>query len=149
MDLRKLLADGGLRRHRTSAQEIRDLLRVVDRDLADASVRRISSDRRFITAYNAALTLATMVLHAAGYRAVGAGHHWTTIQALGHILGPEARARTNYLNSCRMRRNTADYDRAGTISETEADQILTEAEAFRADVLAWLHANHPDLLGPP
>lgn len=149
MDLRKLLADGSLRRHRTSAEEIRDLLRVVDRDLADAGVRRVSSDRRFMTAYNAALTLATMVLYAAGYRASGAGHHWATIQALTEILGPEERERTSYLNSCRMRRNTADYDRAGTISETEADEILTQAEAFRGDVLDWLQKNHPALLSSP
>jgi hypothetical protein len=73
MSLQSLLAEGKLRRHRTSAKEIADLLRVVDRDLADAAIAQTSADRRFATAYNAALALATVVLHAAGYRSAGLG----------------------------------------------------------------------------
>lgn len=45
--LSRLLADGRLRRHRTSAREIADLLGVVERNLADASVEAVSTDRRF------------------------------------------------------------------------------------------------------
>lgn len=52
-----------------------DLLRVADRDLADAEIPQLSSDRRFATAYNAALQMATIALYAAGFRACGAGHH--------------------------------------------------------------------------
>ncbi len=52
MTLKDLLADGRLRSHKTSIQEVADLLRVVDRDLADAGIPRLSADRRFATAYN-------------------------------------------------------------------------------------------------
>lgn len=55
MNLKDLLADGRIRSHRTSANEVADLMRVVDRDLADAVVTQLSTDRRFVTAYNAAL----------------------------------------------------------------------------------------------
>ena len=48
-----------------------DLLRIVDRDLKDASILELSADRRFVTAYNAALRLATIVLRASGYRTPG------------------------------------------------------------------------------
>lgn len=52
MTLKDLLADGRIRPHKTSAKEIADLLRVVNRDLADVDVAQLSFDRRFATAYN-------------------------------------------------------------------------------------------------
>lgn len=71
--LKQFLADGRLKRHRSSPREIRDLLCVADRDLKDAAVTAISLDRRFITAYQTVLQLATIVLAASGFRATGAG----------------------------------------------------------------------------
>jgi hypothetical protein len=56
-----------LKRQPTSRSEIDSLFRVVDRDLEDAAVPGVSADRRFATAYNAALQLATVVLRAHGY----------------------------------------------------------------------------------
>ena len=73
--LNRLLAEGRLRRHRASAREIADLLGVVDRNLADASVGAVSADRRFAIAYEAALELATITLYCNGYETYGAGHH--------------------------------------------------------------------------
>ena len=149
MSLQSLLAEGKLRPHRTSAKEIAELLEMVDRDLADAAFPQISADRRYATAYNAALALATIMLHASGYRSAGIGHHWTTIQALPEIAGPQAQARADYLDNCRTRRNLADYSRAGVIAGTEAEELLAEARAFRKDVLEWLRVNHPSLLPVP
>ena len=149
MSLQSLLAEGKLRPHRTSAKEIAELLEMVDRDLADAAFPQISADRRYATAYNAALALATIMLHASGYRSTGVGHHRTTIQALPEIAGPQAQARADYLDNCRTRRNLADYSRAGVIAGTEAEELLAEAEAFRRDVLEWLRVNHVSLLPLP
>jgi hypothetical protein len=97
--LSDLLARKRLRRHKPSAREVEELLRVVERDLADAAITKVSTDRRFATAYNAALQLATIALHAAGYRAAGKGHHWATIQALPAVMGPQARMRADYSES--------------------------------------------------
>ena len=55
-------------------------------------------------------------------------------------------ARADYLDNCRSKRNLTDYDRAGEIAEAEAEEILAEARAFRAELLEWLRANHPELL---
>ena len=148
VSLQDLINRGLLRPHTTSLREIADLLRVADRDLADASIAALSADRRFATAYNAALQLATMILYAAGYRTTGASHHWTTLQALPEVMGSSVRPRADYLNVCRSKRNVTDYDRAGEISEAEAQEILAEARAFRSDVLEWLRVNHPALLPP-
>ena len=54
MSLKDFLVDGRIRSHKTSAQEVADLLRVVERDLADAGIAQLSADRRFATTYNAA-----------------------------------------------------------------------------------------------
>ena len=67
MTLRLWEKNGWIRPHQTSPQEVAGLLSIVDRDLAD-SRGRISSDWQFGIAYNAALKLCTILLHASGYR---------------------------------------------------------------------------------
>jgi len=146
VSLKSLVAEGRLRAHRTSAKEVADLLRVVERDLRDACIPQLSADRRFATAYNAALQLATVALAAAGYRTSGTGHHWATWQALPEFLGSPARPRADYLDRCRSKRNVTDYDRAGEVSDREAQEIIAQARAFRVEVLAWLQRKHPVLL---
>ena len=146
MTLKELLADGRIRPHKTSASEVADLLRVVVRDLTDARITQVSTDRRFATAYNAALQVATIVLHAAGYRAVGKGHHWATFHVLPEMMGPQVQTRADYFNNCRAKRNVGDYDRAGEISEHEVEEILAEVQIFREELFAWLRKHHPALL---
>jgi hypothetical protein len=141
------LSDGRLRRHASSVREVADLLAVVDRDLCDAGLTMVSADRRFAIAYNAGLQLATVVLHAAGFRTAGVGHHWLTIQALPEIMGPEQADVASFLDVCRMKRNATDYDRAGTVSESEVEELLREVRRLRAAVVAWLGATHPELVG--
>ena len=59
MSLEQWAKNGWLRPHKSSKQEIADLLRIVDRDLKDAE-SDISSDWKFGIAYNAALKLCTI-----------------------------------------------------------------------------------------
>jgi hypothetical protein len=44
---------------------------LISRDLADATLAGLSADRRFATAYNAALQTAAMATACAGYRISG------------------------------------------------------------------------------
>lgn len=105
MTLRNLLTDGRIRFHKTSAKETADLMRLVKRDLIDAGLVQLSPDRRFATAYNASLQLATIALHAAGYRTSGASHHWLTFHVLPEIMGTQYQARADYFDNCRTKRN--------------------------------------------
>lgn len=145
-NLQNWLNEGRLQQHQTSIKEIADLFKVAERDLADAAIKEISADRRFATAYNAALQLATIVLHASGYRAGKTGHHWVTFKILAEVMGPEAQEQADYFNSCRSTRNVTDYDRSGVVADATADEILEEAKAFKMEVIEWLKARHPDLL---
>ena len=113
--------NGWLRPYKTSPQEIADLLAIVERDLADAE-SDISADWRFGIAYNAALKLCTILLSASGYRPDrGNLAHYRALAALPLILGPEHKDDAEYLDTCRTKRNTVEYDMAGAATKEEAD----------------------------
>jgi hypothetical protein len=137
MSLEDLYKEDRLKKHITSAREISDLLRIVDRDLKDAELRGLSADRRFATAYNAALELATITLYCKGFRPTGLGHHYTVFQAMKETMG----------NDYRAKRNVIDYDRSGGISEGEADRLFKETRQFREIIRNWLQTYYPQFLG--
>lgn len=145
MTLEKWLSERRLRSHESSNEEIADLFSLIERDIADAEIEALSADRRFATAYNAALQLGTVVLRAAGYRISGMGHHWITFQAISEVI-PEADTElVDYFDSCRQKRNTADYDCAGIITDAEVRELLGETIKFREFVYDWLKVNHQKL----
>lgn len=145
MTLQKWAEYGWLREHATSRQEISDLFAIVDRDIADAKSGGISTDWQFGIAYNAALKLCTILLCAEGYRAGQGLQHYRTIQALPLILGSERTADANYLDTCRIKRNTVEYDRIGATSEQEAVELIEFVAALRGEVCVWLTSYHPAL----
>ncbi|MCY3017982.1 MAG: hypothetical protein NTW87_02985 [Planctomycetota bacterium] len=146
MSLQDWHDNGWLRKHQSSEKEIAGLLSIVDRDLDDATTSELSSDWKFGIAYNAALKLCTMLLHASGYRPEKELQHFRTLAALPLILGPERAEQAKYLDACRKKRNTVEYDVAGVTSDTEAAELVKYAKELRKDVLAWLKTNHPDLV---
>jgi uncharacterized protein (UPF0332 family) len=145
MPYKRLLGEGRIRRHRTNRQEIASLFQVVERDLADAAITALSADRRFATAYNAALQVATAVMYSEGYRAHGIGHHSTTFEFLKEAMGPDIASLADYFGDCRRKRNRADYIGVGYISMTEAEDLLREAREFTAQAQAWIETHHPEL----
>jgi len=147
MSLQSWQNNGWLRAHKSSPQEIKDLLQIVDRDLNDAG-GDISTDWRFGIAYNAALKLCTILVHASGYRPEKTLQHYRTIQALALILGAERQRDVDYLDSCRSRRNTIEYDHVGGVTVNNADELIDFVKELREDVLKWLGKNHPELLVP-
>ena len=52
MSLQEWLATGWLRPHKTDLQELRGLLAIVDRDIADAHANGLSVDWKFGIAYS-------------------------------------------------------------------------------------------------
>ena len=143
----KSWADNGwLRKHQATRQEIADLLGIVDRDISDAKTESVSNDWQFGIAYNAALKLCTVLLHAEGYRAGQGLQHYRTIQALPLILGESRKNDALYLDACRVKRNTVEYDRIGAVSELEVKELLDHVLDLREDVRKWLKNDHPDLL---
>ena len=143
MTWQSLLQAQRIKPHRTSQRELDDLRDVVERDLQDAAVEALSADRRFATAYNAALQLAKIVIACSGYRVVGAGHHLTTFEALEIAMGPSVSALVAYFDTCRRKRNQVDYDCANAATETEAEDMLQKAEEFHDLVEQWVRKHYP------
>lgn len=148
MSLAKWHQFGWLAEHRATAAEVGDLLKVVDRDLADARVSGLSTDTRLKLAYNAALQSAATALAACGYRATRDGYHQRVIQTLRFTLRAES-ALINRLERFRRMRHTGDYERAGMTSVEDADAILRLAEELSTRVRVWLRKTHSELVGRP
>ena len=138
-----MLTSQRIRTHTTSKRELDDLRDVIDRDLTDAAIAALSADRRFATAYNAALQTATMAIACVGYRTSGLGHHQTTFEAAELAIGATSTPLTAYFETCRRKRNTVDYDRAHVATETEAAEIVKRAKEFLVLTEAWISQIYP------
>jgi hypothetical protein len=139
------LRDGRLTKHATSPEEIRDLKTAAARDLRDCRISDLSADWRFNIAYNAALRMATAALAASGYRASRDQHHFRVIHSLEFTVRADP-GLIGLFDQFRKKRNIGTYERPGTVSEHEVDQMLNLAEKVRDMVDAWLRTEHPELL---
>ena len=146
MSLKDWERNGWVTPHRPSANEIHDLLAVVDRDLADSAAEELSADWRMNIAYNAALQAAGAALAASGYRASRDQHHFRVIQSLRETLGVETGA-VHSLDAFRKKRNIAGYERVGLVSDADAAAMRALAVRLRHDLVRWLAERHPRLLG--
>jgi uncharacterized protein (UPF0332 family) len=145
MTLQKWAEYGWLRSHKTSKKEITDLLRIINRDLQDAT-GDISADWRFGITYNAALKLCTILLYAEGYRPEKNLQHYRTIQALPLILGKKHEQDAKYLDTCRNKRNVVEYDYVGGVTEEDVTELISYVNELRDEVLRWLDESHAGLL---
>ena len=145
MSLHDWERNGWLTRHQTSPTEIRDLLEVVERDLADSAAEGLSPDWRMNIAYNAALQAATAALAASGYRASRDSHHFRVIQSLRETTGTAASVVAT-LDAFRKKRNISGYERTGLVSDAEAEAMRGLACSLRDGVIAWLEKHHGRLL---
>src|ERR1700722_1957821 len=95
------LAKGDVKIHQTSKQELDNLRALIARDLKDAAIAGLSADRRFATAYNAALQSAKMAASCAGYRITArAGHHQLTFESIVLTMGARAQRFADYFETC-------------------------------------------------
>lgn len=151
MSWTQLLANKDAQKHTTSRQELDNMRELIARDLADSGVAELSADRRFATAYNAALQAANMAIACAGYRITARiGHHRVSLESAALALGKSSESLTDYFETCRRKRNQIDYTQSHVATETEAKEIVAKATEFYELVEAWISKNHPQFaLGKP
>jgi hypothetical protein len=145
MSLEDWSRNGWLVEHQTKPAEIAELLGIVDRDLTDSRVQALSPDWKLNIAYNAALQASTAALAACGYRASRAAHHYRVIHSLALTIGANVKL-VKQFDSFRKKRNVGGYERAGTVSDEEADEMIDLAERIRHEVTKWLKSSHPEFL---
>lgn len=146
MSWKSWLAKGDVKAHQTSSQELGNIRALIARDLADASIPGLSTDRRFATAYNAALQAATIAVACSGYRvSARAGHHAITFEAARLAIGRPSETMTDYFDACRRKRNTIDYLSSSVATDTEATEIVAKAKEFLLLVETWVVKHYPKL----
>lgn len=134
-----LLHEGRIRPHRAEPEEVTARLTLAHARIGDAGLSGLSSDGRFVFAYDAARSAAEAVMAAEGYRvASGVGHHETVFRCLLVAAGGRWRKTALELEQARSKRNAAEYDEWGLITETEADRLLDVARTFVNQVGAWV-----------
>jgi len=147
MSWKQLLAVRKVHTHQTSKQELDELRAVVKRDLADAALPALSEDRRFATAYNAALQAARMATACAGYRVAAVpGHHALSFECAGLALGNQADKFILFFDACRRKRNVIDYTGVQIATSTEAAELFQRAQEFIALVESWIKVTHPHFI---
>ncbi|MBI2070955.1 MAG: hypothetical protein HYT79_10205 [Elusimicrobia bacterium] len=140
------MAQGRIKQHKATAQEISKLFAIIERDLKDAKVEDVSLDRRFTIAYNAALQAGRALLAAGGYRTSGQAHHATVFQALRSLLDQEQHHLLDYMDDCRSKRNLAEYMGTEIASEQETEELVEEAKNFAELAKDLIRKNYPHLL---
>lgn len=146
MSLNDWAKNGWLKSHKTSAQEVKQLLAMVDRDMDDAQKDNLSADWRFGIAYNASLKLCTILMNAQGYRPEKNLAHYRTLMALPLILGKEREDDATYLDVCRTKRNIVEYEHISGVSVDDAEELIGFNLVLKEDVLEYLKTHHPELL---
>jgi len=144
MSLEDWLKNKLIEKHRTSAREIASLLHICDRDLEKVTIVELGPDWRLSISHNAAVQTAKAALAAAGHRARKQGQHYLLIQSLSFTLKTDP-AIIKRLDKFRQKRNISDYERAGLVTEQEAEEMIALAKQLRDDVEQWLRAHHPKL----
>ncbi len=137
MDLESLSNQGRLRYHKTSKKEIGNLLTLARRDIKDAKFEGLSSDSLPVL-----IMLYCSWLQRRGYGPKGLGHHYTVFQPMKIIMGTDYDTLADYFDFCRAKRNITDYGYAGALSDTEAMELIEEAEGFLIITLDWLKENY-------
>jgi hypothetical protein len=63
------------------------------------------------------------------------------VVALELAMGNPVINLAGYFDTCRRKRNMVDYDSAHVVTETEATELLNEADRFRQLVEDWISQN--------
>lgn len=118
---------------------------VARRDLLDSATPGLSADWKLAIAHNSALQSAAAALAASGYRTIGEGYHYRTIQSLTLTVGSDAES-VRKLDIFRKKRNLAGYESPGHVSFYEAQEMYELAQLLYQQVLNWMKRVHPKLL---
>src|SRR5712692_9001037 len=113
----------------TSGAELAGLQTIVDRNLDEARGPLKYPDTRFWLAYQAVLAAATIVIRAHGARVRRERQHERTFAALRQLAISGVSDRAPYYDDCRRKRNVAEYDVAGGVSDTEAHGAAARGRA--------------------
>lgn len=124
--LNKLELDGYLKRLPTDPKRVINSMDLAQRDVDTASrmLEKGDYDWAFNISYNAMLQSIRALMFHNGYRPSSRNSHIAVVKFTEILLGKEY---SICLDRMRRKRHRAVYDMAGTISETEAHNVVEKA----------------------
>ena len=128
--LDNLVRIGQLKAEPRNQNETRRMLTMARTRLDDALVSSVSSEGRFISAYNAAHAAALAALRWHGYRSE---NRYTVFQCLAHTLDWPA-SRWRILDAAHQKRNVAEYEGFLEVEESSIAELCTLVAGLIADV---------------
>jgi len=140
VSLEEMLLRGELVREPARPGETRRLIAAATRRLEDAANTSIHPETRLEQAYHAILNCALAALRAENLRAVnGPGKHRFVLESLEDTLGtpPDLIA---YFQQLRDLRHRDIYEGSIHVSESEAEDAVTEASELLEHLRTWLEA---------
>lgn len=134
MNLNDLLSKGNVEKFSSSnPDQIRNEIDIAINDVS-AAKKMLEIDEwgwAHNAAYNAMLQSGRALMFAKGYRPRGQGHHFAVISFMHTVYStniPQDVLRV--FDKARFRRNESLYDRVGTISESQARNLVDKADIF-------------------
>jgi len=145
MSLAQWFSFGWLIKHETSKNEIKNLQKAIERDIADCKSQGLSADRKMFIAYEAALKSAKAALASEGYQpSKDNSQHMRMLESLEFTVKIDSDSR-DLLEGFRTKRHRVGYDMTGVVSEQEANEMLELAEKIFSETFSWLKRKHSEL----
>jgi uncharacterized protein (UPF0332 family) len=127
----ELINAGKIHKQKFSRRQIEQALKRSERDLKTAKkLLGQDDDWAFAIAYDAVLQASRAYMAAKGFRPAAAQGHKNTFAFMDLAMGEDYRDLIAYFDRMRNKRNQTIYDLSGTITGTEAAQLLEKAARF-------------------
>ena len=119
--------------------EARRLLALARTRIADAKLTPVSTEGRFISAYNASHAAALAALRWHGYRS---DSRYIVFQCLTHTVGWPAE-KWRVLDAAHRKRNVAEYEGLLEVEESTIAELCTVVDELIADVTRLIETAEP------
>lgn len=136
MSLRDLLKTGQIEEYESDPEQIKNEIELARQDLA-AAKKMLSLQSRELwgwahnAAYNAMLQAGRALMYSKGYRPRGQEQHVSVIAFVLDVCEKKFPQEVlQAFSKARMRRHESVYDRAGSISPSQARNLVEKAELF-------------------
>ena len=135
-DLENLVRIGQLKPEPQNLSEVKRMIEMAKRRIADAYLANASTEGRFASAYSAGHVAALAALRWHGYRSE---NRFTVFQCLAHTLNWSS-AKWRVLDTAHRKRNLAEYEGYFEVEESTVDELcilvkvlITEVELLVGD----------------
>lgn len=144
--LKKLEAQGKLRRQKAGLSQVEALLRQASLDLQEAEkVKRLAERATYLLAYIALLKAGRALLLYHGFVPDDGAQHRTVVEATSAMLGEKYRVLTLTFERMRRKRNEMTYEAGALLSKTEAERAFKQSRELVQGIFEKIKSHNPQM----